>query len=130
MYNKFNYTLRTSPQEVKDYYKSLLTKKDQAAINEFVEELIQMGPNMPSDYIRRKRKLSEEKENEAETEWVSWKKGAEEEGHDNLLEMVEANTIPSKVNPKLPPNSKIQYPTTFWCSSSGTGTSPDTRQAS
>ena len=46
-----------------------MTKKDQAAINEFVEDLIQMGPNMPSDYIRRKRKLSEEKEKEAETEW-------------------------------------------------------------
>ena len=70
-YNKFNYRLRTSPQEVRDYYKSLVTKKDQAAINEFVEDLIQMGPNMPSDYIRRKRKLSEEKEKEAETEWVS-----------------------------------------------------------
>ena len=109
-YNKFNYRLRGSNLEVKAHYQSLVQAKDSAAIEEFVNDLIEMGPNLPTDYIARKRKVVEEKEHETAEEWQSWKTASEAEGEDALLEMVTAGTVESRKNPKLPANSKIQYP--------------------
>ncbi|CAK0797564.1 unnamed protein product, partial [Prorocentrum cordatum] len=109
-YNKFNYRLKLCGDEYKDYYKKLVKSKDQAAIDTFVTDLIEMGANLPSDYLVRKRKVVEEKEHDDFVEWVPWAKAAEREGHECLLEMVQAGTVLSRKNPKLPADSKIEFP--------------------
>jgi hypothetical protein len=109
-YNKFNYRLRSSSTAVKEYYKDLVKNKNQPDMDQFVEDLISMGQDLPADYIARKRKIVDERELDSAVEWVPWRKQAEIEGHDELLEMVEAGTVESKRNPKLPADSKIEHP--------------------
>ena len=43
-------------------------------------------------------------------EWEPWRKAANEIGEENLREMVESGTMVTRLDPRLPPNSKIQWP--------------------
>lgn len=109
-YNKFSYRLRACSSEVKDYYKELVKNKEEDEIQDFINDLIDMGPNLPADYISRKRTIIDEKESDHSDEWMAWKKAEEIEGRECLKEMVEANTVPSMRNPKLPADTKIPWP--------------------
>ena len=74
-YNKFNYRLRSSSNQIKEHYKELLKTKDQNAIDAFMDELIDSRGALPADTLSRKRKFVEE-EACVETEgWISWAEG-------------------------------------------------------
>ena len=109
-YNKFAYRMTSAAFDVKEHYKMLLKKKDHKEIEKFMDDIISFAGHIPNDYLVRKRSHSSEEGTDTQVGWISFKEAADRDGEEVVLEMIEAGTIPSRKNPKLPPSSKVPYP--------------------
>jgi hypothetical protein len=109
-YNKFNYRLRGSSDEVKSYFKELSKSKDTEAMEKFMSEFVSLGGKVPDDFISRKRKIVDEESVTELAGWIAWEEAAAKEGSEALLAMVTAGTVDSRRHLKLPENSKIEFP--------------------
>ena len=109
MYNKFNYRISKNP-ELKVHYQKLCKAKNQEQIAAFVQEVANIRGKIPQDYIQTFRSFEDSLNSLAVEGWQPWKKAADDYGEDVLLEMVNSGKVAAKINPDLPPDSKVSYP--------------------
>ena len=83
---------------------------DAIALEKFMTDMIDKKGKLSEDYFEHKRTIVHEAEGATAEHWVPWKEAADKEGHDNLLEMIEAKIVPAIRHPKLPADSGNQIP--------------------
>ena len=113
LYNKFKYRLGllqgVAAKAATDNYKELMTSGGEAAVQAFMQEMVNTK-GAAAEKIVRKKQLVDDTFADDEEGWVSFGLGATKEGWDCLLEMVEDGAVESRKNPKLKATSKIPYP--------------------
>ena len=111
LYNKVHYRCRLHGPEAVQHLKELSQSGDVNAQAEFMQQVVETkGTNIEGVLMIKKRKIIDEKESVLSEGWVPWRVAAKKEGHEELLEMVEAGTVEARRNPKLPASSNITYP--------------------
>ena len=108
-YNKFSYRL-SQIIGGKERWEEL-KQASHAEQEAFVLEVERYPPGKaPPTIVHRATTVAKVKDEGIEGEWETFNAMAARDGHDLVIEMLEYGTLTSRVNPNLPPHTKIQHP--------------------
>eukprot|EP00959_Pyramimonas_sp_CCMP1952_P303879 6359409-Pyramimonas_sp.AAC.1 len=109
-YNALNYRLRKLPKAYAEEYRQLSRDGPKDKLEDFVEAVLREKPGSVPDGVVLTRSIVNENEQKQAGSWISWMEACTKEDEVALLEMVKANTVKSRPNPKLPPDTSIKWP--------------------
>ena len=105
------YRLHKAPAKVQEKWLEMQNDPDAGKVNEFMQTVIESKDGFDDEFLRKCETITNEQTTGEDGAWISWAKASAEEGGDDILfEMVKAQTVRLRRNPKLPPNSAIPYP--------------------
>ena len=109
LYQKFYYRVNKR-DDIKQQWLKLI-RADEATQRKYVAEIVvlkasQMAPEM----LHRHKSLEDVQTQRAEVTWMTFKKAADADGHQYIMECIRAGSILARKNKKLPEDTEIKYP--------------------
>ena len=83
----------------------------EATLQEFVQAILESkAGKVDKKLMQNMKEITNVEEHGEEAEWISWHAAKQKETESALQNMVLSKTILSRQHPKLPPDSKLEWP--------------------